>query len=681
MKRIVPVLLVLAMLLLFPAALANETDIISSGTCGENLTWTLDSAGVLTISGTGAMTDYETLFIEEEGYWIPDVPWYSIRDKIKKVIVAEGVTTIGSFAFCDCSSLREVKLPETVARLGNCVFRSNISLTNLDLPNGIYSIGGDCFLECSALTTIKLPESLNNLGGFAFTGCTGLEEAVVNCELKNLTWNIFNGCTNLKKVTLGTSVKNIEEDCFKDCNALEEVFYCGTENRWNTVNIQSGNEPLLKAHMNFQPVSLIGKCGEKCFWELSEDGVLTIIGKGSTYDYTMDDKYGPWADLVYAGYKIRAVKVEEGITGVGDCLFRQLTDVTELSLPSSITTIGYAAFQNCTALEKLVLSTGEGFISNGAFEGCSSLRAVDLGTYHLTMGGRIFQDCTSLTSIKFPEGVTLISRETFSGCTSLNEVEVPSTVTAIDYSAFASCPLKKVVYGGTEEMWNRVAIDVSDSGNDSLKNAAYQWGSLSNTCGNVGGNIVWQFKPESGTLSLTGKGATASYAVAQTAMDGIVQPNIPWWKIRDSIKAISIGEGITRLSGSNIFSNLTNLESITLPVTLQQIDDYSFYNSDSISVIYYSGTPAQWETLKSGIGAGNDPLLAATVHFRSAVGDINGDSTVDEMDASLARQAAVGLIDLTEQQQIAADVNEDGTVNVLDANLIRLFAAGLIPAL
>ena len=115
-----------------------------SGTCGANLTWNL-TGGVLTISGTGAMTNYSDS---------NHAPWYDNRSSITSVTIGNGVTSIGYYAFRSCSSLTTITIPSSVTRIGGYAFNKCSSLTAITIPNSVTSIGNYAFYGCSSLTSI-----------------------------------------------------------------------------------------------------------------------------------------------------------------------------------------------------------------------------------------------------------------------------------------------------------------------------------------------------------------------------------------------------------------------------------------------------------------------------------------------------------------------------------------------
>ena len=184
-KRWLAVLLVLCVVVCCLPMTARATT--ASGTCGSNLTWTLDSSGTLTISGTGKMTDF---------FGISDNPWWdeyssnikhiqinsgvtSIGDlsfkefsNVTSVNIPDSVVSIGSAAFSDCESLCSISIPENVSSIGSSAFGGCKNLSSITLPDGISTIERSTFINCEKLTNIKLPSELTTIGQYAFRGCS-----------------------------------------------------------------------------------------------------------------------------------------------------------------------------------------------------------------------------------------------------------------------------------------------------------------------------------------------------------------------------------------------------------------------------------------------------------------------------------------------------------------------------
>ena len=149
-KRFIPMLFALILMTVFVSlgmfsTTASAAETTPSGTCGDNLTWTLDDEGTLTISGTGSMYDYS---------YSSSAPWYSYRSSIKSVVIGDSVTSIGDYAFRYCSSLTSVVIPDSVTSIGNDAFYSCGSLTSVVIGDSVTSIGEGAFYYCSALKDV-----------------------------------------------------------------------------------------------------------------------------------------------------------------------------------------------------------------------------------------------------------------------------------------------------------------------------------------------------------------------------------------------------------------------------------------------------------------------------------------------------------------------------------------------
>lgn len=157
-------LILLALVLPLLGMEANAAEIVDSGTCGENLTWTLDNRGTLTISGSGDMFNY----------W-NDSPWYAIRTAVKTVVIENGVTTIGNSAFEGCSRLESITIPDGVTAIGVCAFEHCSILVSIAIPDSVTTIGNYAFNGCGNLESITIPDCVTTIGNYAFNGCSDLE--------------------------------------------------------------------------------------------------------------------------------------------------------------------------------------------------------------------------------------------------------------------------------------------------------------------------------------------------------------------------------------------------------------------------------------------------------------------------------------------------------------------------
>lgn len=277
---------------LVPAAFAET---IASGTCGahgDNLNWTLDGSGKLTISGEGAMNNFP---------WDSESAWRAYTGNIKEVEIKSGVTTIGERAFFGCSGLTDVTIPDGVTTIGDYAFRvcsgltsvtipdsvtsigngaffgcSSLtdvtipvsvttigfgafyrcsSLTSVIIPDSVTSIGEGAFYECGGLTSVIIPDSVTSIGNSAFWGCSSLTSVTISDSMTAISPYTFNGCSSLTSVTIPNSVTSIGEGAFAGCSGLADVWYGGTEAQWDAISIGDNNTHLTEAMIHCEDSS------------------------------------------------------------------------------------------------------------------------------------------------------------------------------------------------------------------------------------------------------------------------------------------------------------------------------------------------------------------------------------------------------------------------------------------
>ena len=548
MKQKMLILLAVLMLLLAPAT-QLRANAAETGTCGENLTWTLDDAGTLTISGTGAMFDYSY-----EANDLPDgstSPWYSYREDIQSVVVEEGVTTIGDYAFNCCSSLDSIPLPDSITSIGLRAFNNCTSLSSITIPDGVTTIGNYAFDCCTNLSSITIPDSVTSIGQRAFNNCTSLGSITIPgsvtsiddctfycCEsLGSITvsegvasiggW-AFYSCESLRSITLPDSVTSIGDSAFYGCINLSLVHYTGTEEEKAEISIGSNNSKLEDAQWHYEctgtncpelpSVEKTGTCGENLTWTLDDAGTLTISGTGAMDDYSFytDKSPAPWYSLRLS---VLSVVVEDGVTSIGKYAFRSCTNLSSVTIPGSVTSIGESAFNGCTNLSSITIPEGVTSISNDTFSYCTNLSSITLPVSVTRIGNNAFNDCESLSSITIPEGVTSIGSYAFFCCSSMSCITIPDSVTTIGGAAFFGCK---------------------------------------------------------------------------------------------SLGSITIPEGVTSISWDT-FGCCTNLSSITLPVSVTRIGEWAFDGCKNLSVVHYAGTEAQ--SAKISIDVHNSELENAQWHY------------------------------------------------------------------
>ena len=221
-KRILAGVLCAALVVLLSLTAGPPAEAAANGKCGDKLTWTLDDAGTLTISGTGVMTAYSSG---------SDVPWYTVRSEIKKVVIEPGATSIGKMAFYACTSMTSVTIPDTVTSIGDSAFR-----------------------YCSGLSSITLPDSVVSFGEYAFEQCTSLKSITIPRSVAAISKYSFQYCGSLESIIMPRSVVRIVNYAFRYCSGLKDVYYTGTETQWKNMTIESYNEFLKNAEIHYEYV-------------------------------------------------------------------------------------------------------------------------------------------------------------------------------------------------------------------------------------------------------------------------------------------------------------------------------------------------------------------------------------------------------------------------------------------
>ena len=183
----------------------------TSGTCGDNVNWVLSDDGVLTISGTGDMSNYNDFEIS--------APFHNNTD-IKSVIIENGVTSIGENAFYHCSSLTSIKIPNSITSIVENAFYHCSSLTSIEIPKSVTSIGEWAFSNCSSLTSIEIPDSVTSIGLYAFAGTKWLENKQAENPLVIVNGILIDGVTCTGDVVIPDTVTSIGEAAFPGCSSL-----------------------------------------------------------------------------------------------------------------------------------------------------------------------------------------------------------------------------------------------------------------------------------------------------------------------------------------------------------------------------------------------------------------------------------------------------------------------------
>ena len=566
-KRIVLLSLLAALCCLLTVSAAAE-----SGTCGENLTWTLDGEGTLTISGTGEMEDFD--------YY--GAPWSKNRDSIKTVVMENGVTSIGSYAFFGCKNMASVTFPRGITAIGSCAFERCTGLTSVAVPEGAATIGSYAFMYCDNLTSVTIPESVTSIGGSVFYNCTSLTSITIPESVTSIGTNAFDSCKSLTSINIPRSVKAIGEGAFSGCSSLTDVSITDLD-AWCRIDFGNYSATPMRYAQN------IRLNGSKIASVTVPEGITelkyTFYGFKDLIRVTLPESLTSVGNYAFGDCtSLVGVNISGGVTTIGDCAFSRCSSLISASIPEGVTSIGYSAFSGCASLADINIPASVTNIDDYAFSGCSSLNGITIPEGVTAIGSEVFSDCRSLTSINIPESVTLIGGGAFYQCSSLTGINIPEGVTSIGDSAFWNCGLTSVT----------IPKSVT-----SIGSGAFSY------CGALADVSITDLEAWF-QIDFARENASPFYYAKNLYLNGALVESL---EIPGSVSVIQAG----------LFRSAKCLKRVAIPRSLAGVAANAFEKCTNITEVFYEGSESEWENLP--ISAGNDPLKNAQVYFNSTLDD------------------------------------------------------------
>ena len=574
---------------------ADAPVILASGECGDDLTWTLDEGGTLTVSGTGPMWDSSA-----------DVEfWQSYSSQVRAVVVEEGATSLRDSAFYSCEGLKSVSLPESLETIGYFAFGGCGKLEEILLPKGVKTVGCNSFWGCSALREIRVAEDspwLCSVDGILYDKslttlitCPAAKtgEPVLPGSLTTIGDEAFGNC-QIEKITIPASVTSIGMDAFSGCGKLTEIYFTGkapaigassftcvtatvfypeNDDSW-TEEIRQGYGGNLTWHEGEYAVLDSGPCGDNAIWSLCENGILTISGTGAMWDYGSDpESLPPW--LLDHHEDIKGIRIEEGITRVGASAFVVgwvMYETAFIELPETLESIGeYAFWQSGCAAIPLPGHLRE--IGDNAFGLAGISGELQIPGSVERIGKEAFWE-TLITTLTLEDGVQVIDSEAFGRCTELTGAHIPSSVTSIGSQALAKgcVKLTDVWYDGTREQWQQIAAP--DAVERQITTVHCLDGDIRpapmDQCGD---DLTWSL--ENGVLTVTGTGDMWNFGIGTQ----------PWASRRKEIQTVVLSEGVTSVGERAFyaFPDGFRISEVQLPDSLQTIGEFAFYDCNFLS--------------------------------------------------------------------------------------------------
>ena len=557
---------------------------------------------------------------------------------LEELVIPERVTTIGEYAFYSLDRLTYVQIPSRVTSLGASAFRSCSSLKTVVIPVSLKTIPDYAFYYCDALKQVYYTGTQSQWANVTIgSSNTALTKAAISYSWVSavssgtcgagLSWEIdsngllqisgsgamenysaenpapwkelsvkavavkgaetvgsyaFSGCEALEEVNLPASVTAIGKDAFSGCTALTQLNFAGSQEQWDAIAIEAGNEALEQDTLTLTILDNVIASGSK--WSLYADGTLHLTGNVTRSTWSVWDTYIRYIVMDSAVTStpdlsklpnLERVEMSDAITSISSSYLKECPKLTTVKLPANLTRLDSYVFDGCTSLESIVIPDGVTTLSSYTFRNCSSLRSVKLGTGVTSIGSRAFDNCTSLERIDIPDTLQTIGDYAFNGCTSLKEIRLPYSVTSVGTYAFCGCSAmeKAVLSDGMAAISNYTfsdctslkQVEIPDSigtiGNYAFRNCkALTAIDIPNSVTTIGYNAFENCGRLAGVEIPDSVTSMGTYAFSGCG-------NLQTVVIPDSLSVINNGA----------FKNCYNLRSVVLPDSIKTIGDFAFY--------------------------------------------------------------------------------------------------------
>ena len=642
-------------------ALPEDDGAVASGKCGENLTWSVDAENVLTISGTGAMWDYEEVVDAQGGH--TSAPWYAYSPT--ELVLEEGITYIGEFAFYRCGFTGGLTLPESLTSIGIYAFSQCYGFTgSLVLPENLTSIGGSAFLLCRGFAgSLTLPQNLTSIEWGAFLGCSGLTSVTIPKSVKEIAGGAFSNCSNLSSIIV---------DGNTNYDSVDNVLF--NKDHTTLLSYPAGKKDT--SYVVPESVKSIGVCAfvgaDLSSLTLPQD--LTSIGWGA----------------FEACRNLTSVTIPDSVTNIGFAVFRACSSLTSVTIPWRMTKVEEQAFSGCGKLTdvyytgsqarwdrievsgnnepllnatihfeaaspvgtgscgenltwsvdgdgiltisgtgamwdyedvesegggwrtsapwydyaptELVFKEGVTQIGKSAFCGCDFKGSVTLPKGLTQIGAGAFLNCFNLTGVTIPQGVTSIGDNAFLNCRNLTSVVIPEGVTSIGVRAFGAC------YGLTSVTIPKSVTSIGEPAfSGCLNNIFVDEGNASYS--SVDGVLF--NKDHTTLIAYPANRADTAYKIPEGVTSIGNWAFQTCWYLTD----VTIPESMTSI-GNYAFAWSDELNAITIAKSVTSIGKGAFSYCTGLKDVYYTGSRTQWKNIK--IEDENEPLLNATLHVNPA---------------------------------------------------------------
>ena len=418
-----------------------------SGETGQ-LSWLYDpKEQSLTLSGAGAIPDYP----------IAETPWHELREHIKAIVLREGVTRIGDYAFYDCTALTSVEIPEGVTQIGESAFACCQSLESVTIPGSVTEIGEGAFESCDSMMVLELASGLKCVGAFAFSECVALrelvlpntveridrsaftgvalQELIIPGNVQEIGDNAFNGCIRLSSLTLSEGIRVIEEMAFSNCSDLTEVLIPASV---ECLGDGVFSDCLAMTQIAVAPESEHFVVRDDILYSKDLSVLVHYPAAKEEQEFTIPEEVRKIAGLAFASnYFLMEVMLGDHLEEVGSYAFARCSSLSFVSLPAQTTRLGVSPFHDCTMLLEIEVdpnnpcySSIDGILYN---KEQTQLIQYPAGLYDdfykvpdtvREIAENACYDAQDLEVLKIPAGIRKIGDMAFAFCDQLRDVEI-----------------------------------------------------------------------------------------------------------------------------------------------------------------------------------------------------------------------------------------------------------------
>ena len=469
---------------------------------------------------------------------------------LTSINIPGSVTSIDDDAFNGCSGLTSINIPESVTSIGSRAF-AHSGLTSIEIPDSVTWIGSDAFYECRGLTSINIPESVTSIGKSTFAYCSALTSINIPESVTSIGSDVFNGCSSLLSLTIPKSVTSIGEAAFKDCSSLSKA-----------MTIPSN---------------------------VTEIADETFMGCSSLPLVRLTSNVAKIGNHAFDGCKaFKSFTFAPNITSIGNSAFRNCGGLTSIKLPSKVDRLGDYAFADCENLESAIFNSNVE-INNTTFENDRKLKTLTSGSCYFDGVALYNKEKTKLIGVfdytlsectGIPETVISIGEHAFKDCTNLSKINLPSGLTSVGYDAFCNCE-KMTLSALPDQLTSIGERAFLNCSNITIKRSP-------STLKYIGGQAFANCK---GITSFTFANDAYLGTGVFTDCTSLKTVNISWLKdVSDCLfeNCAALNRVVTSADltsvGTKAFKNCSNLASITLS-SVRLIKSEAFYGCSNLKEV------------------------------------------------------------------------------------------------